>query len=99
MGIGPITCLRLLNNSLELSSGSYDESIKIWNLSNSEHFSLKSEKDSSWIMCLDQMSNGCLVSGYYNGLIRIWDLSEKECIKTIQAHTEDIRCVKFILKH
>src|SRR4051812_5878669 len=72
-----ITSLAVLSNG-NLASGSYDNTIKIWNVSNGTFDKKLTDHKNGlmWITTLVLLSNGDLVSGSLNGGIKIWDTNE-----------------------
>jgi WD40 repeat protein len=65
-----------------LISGSYDNTIKVWDGKN-EFTCIKTIFLSSTILCLLSLPSGYFVSGGVDGNIKIWDLCNYECINTI----------------
>jgi len=68
-----------------LVSGSFDETVKIWDVRNGECVAtLPAHSDP--VTCVDFNRDGtCIVSSSHDGLIRIWDVATGECLKTIYA--------------
>ena len=68
-----------------LVSGSFDETVKIWDVRNGECVAtLPAHSDP--VTGVDFNRDGtCIVSSSHDGLIRIWDVATGECLKTIYA--------------
>ncbi|ORY06343.1 WD40 repeat-like protein [Basidiobolus meristosporus CBS 931.73] len=47
------------------------------------------------VTCVDfDLSSRILVSGSTDTTVRVWDLDSYECVRTIQGHTDIVRCVQ-----
>ncbi len=68
-----------------LVSGSFDETVKIWDVRTGECVStLPAHSDP--VTGVDFNTDGtCIVSSSHDGLMRIWDVATGECLKTIYA--------------
>mmetsp|Transcript_12142 Transcript_12142/g.22739 ORF Transcript_12142/g.22739 Transcript_12142/m.22739 type:complete len:479 (-) Transcript_12142:79-1515(-) len=68
-----------------LVSGSFDETVKIWDIRTGECVStLPAHSDP--VTGVDFNRDGtCIVSSSHDGLMRIWDVASGECLKTIYA--------------
>ena len=68
-----------------LVSGSFDETVKIWDVRSDECIStLPAHSDPVTSVSLNR-DGTCIVSSSHDGLIRIWDVATGECLKTIYA--------------
>ena len=68
-----------------LVSGSFDETVKIWDVRSGECIStLPAHSDPVTSVSLNR-DGTCIVSSSHDGLIRIWDVATGECLKTIYA--------------
>ena len=68
-----------------LVSGSYDETIKLWDVRCGECVATL-PAHSNPVTCVDFNRDGTMiVSGSYDGLVRIWDTATCECLKTVYA--------------
>jgi len=86
-------CTLLTDATSFLFSGSYDNSIKFWNVSNTE-FIKTFRGHTDWIMCLTLIeSKSHLVSSSKDHTVKIWDLKTFECLSTLLHH----RCVTSLL--
>jgi WD40 repeat protein len=98
-----VLCLKLLestntNTKCLLASGSWDNLIKIWDLSLNGQclFTLNSQIEHS-IYCLEQLQNKeYLLAGSGDNLIRIWNLKTKLCVSTLVGHTNDVKCLRVL---
>ena len=70
----------------QLASGSYDKSIKIWNIDTGECI-LTLTGHSQEIHSLQLLANNQLASGSSDMTIKIWDMNLGECIRTLIGHS------------
>jgi len=82
-----VWCLNGLpnTNELEIISGSWDHSIKLWDLKKGQ--CLKTlESHSNWINCLLILKSTPdeLISGSCDKTIKIWSLNNGKCKKTLK---------------
>ena len=82
-------------NNEWLASGSYDDTIKIWNTSNwSEITTLTGHSDD--VISVDfSENNEWLASGSWDDTIKIWNTSDWSEIKTLTGHPDGITSVDF----
>jgi WD40 repeat protein len=67
-----------------LTSGSYDKTIKVWDLHSKECIAtLQGHEDEVSSLAV---SGSTLVSGSYDEKIKVWDLNSKECTATLRGH-------------
>jgi len=86
-----VMCLQFVNNTL--ATGSYDGTIKIWDLeTGTEKRTLRGH--TSGIRCL-QLSNCQVISGGMDRTIRIWNWVTGDLIKTVEGPTGDVLSVFF----
>lgn len=73
-----------------LASGSYDNTIKLWNLTkNKEIRTFKGH--SAWVAAVAiTPNNKSLVSGSYDNTIKLWNLVNGEQIRTFKGHSDSI---------
>lgn len=101
----PLFNFFLYKELLTLSQGSFDESVRIWDVrTGSCLHTLPAHSDP--VSSVDFSKDGSLiVSGSYDGLIRIWDASTGNCLKTLindenhpvyYFHFENINKLQFI---
>ena len=91
-----VFCIYLLSNGIELVSGSFDKTLKIWNIESGE--CLKTFENTSYIYCINQLSNDLIVSGSEDGSIKVWHLADGECHTTIYAHASLVTSIE-VLSH
>jgi WD40 repeat protein len=72
----------------KLLSGSWDNTIKIWDLSNPTCIATLQGHENS-VSSL-AVSNGKLFSGSWDKTIKIWDLSNHTCIATLSGHENSV---------
>ncbi|CAF0995100.1 unnamed protein product [Brachionus calyciflorus] len=84
-----VTSLILLENG-DLASGSYDKTIRIWNVNNS--YALKTiNTDSPYaILSLTLLPNGQIACASEDKIIKIYDKHNGGLIKTLEGHTSGV---------
>ncbi len=84
---GWINCLVMLNEN-KLASGSWDETIKIWDLPSGEcEMTLKGHSHEIYALIFVE---GKLISGSFDKTIKIWDPSTGECERTLKGHNNSV---------
>ncbi|KAI5465379.1 WD domain-containing protein [Mariannaea sp. PMI_226] len=86
-----VTCLQFDDNIL--ATGSYDTTIKIWNIETGEVMRTLRGHTSA-VRCL-QFDDTKLISGGFDKTIKIWNWQTGECLSTLQCHTEGVLSVHF----
>lgn len=81
-----IVCLQFLDNIL--ATGSYDATIKIWNIETGEEIRTLTGHRLG-IRCL-QMDDNKLISGGLDGSIKVWNWRTGECVATYSKHREGV---------
>ncbi|KAF2433637.1 WD40 repeat-like protein [Tothia fuscella] len=89
-----VTCLQFRANIL--ASGSYDTTIKIWNMESKEEIRTLKGNDGHTlgVRCL-QFDDKQLVSGSLDGTVKIWDWTTGQLIKTLTGPTQGVLSVHF----
>ena len=81
--------LLLMDGRLASGSGSSDKALKIWDLENKRcDCTLVGHKRE--IKCMQQMSNGWLLTGSVDKTIKVWNVKRKCCIQTLVSHFDAI---------
>src|SRR5207244_228907 len=70
----------------QLVSGSYDNTIRIWNLETGKE--IKQLVHAAKVLCIEKLNDRHLAVGDKYGDIRIWDLDTDTCIKLIKGSWE-----------
>ena len=79
-------------NGQTIASGSYDKTIKIWNVQTGEVNTLIGHGNA--ISSLAISSNGkLLVSGSWDRKIKLWNLETRELLRTFTGHSDDVESV------
>ncbi|AEO58236.1 hypothetical protein MYCTH_2305429 [Thermothelomyces thermophilus ATCC 42464] len=86
-----VTCLQLDDNIL--ATGSYDATIKIWNIETGEE--IRTLRGHTRGIRALQFDDSKLISGSLDHTIKIWNWHTGECISTLQGHTDGVVSVNF----
>lgn len=86
-----VTCLQFDDNIL--ATGSYDATIRIWDIETGEVMTTL-RGHASGIRTL-QFDDTKLISGSFDKTIKIWNWQTGECLSTLQCHTEGVLSVHF----
>lgn len=86
-----VTCLQFDDNIL--ATGSYDTTIKIWNIETGEV--LRTLRGHTSAVRTLQFDDSKLISGSFDKTIKIWNWQTGECVSTLQCHTEGVLSVHF----
>ncbi|KAK4464027.1 hypothetical protein QBC42DRAFT_172248 [Cladorrhinum samala] len=86
-----VTCLQLDDNIL--ATGSYDATIKIWNIETGEE--IRTLRGHTRGIRALQFDDSKLISGSLDNTIKIWNWHTGECISTLQGHTDGVVSVHF----
>lgn len=86
-----VTCLQFDHNIL--ATGSYDATIKIWNIETGEV--LRTLRGHTSAVRTLQFDDNKLISGSLDKMIKVWNWHTGECISTLQCHTEGVLSVHF----
>ncbi|GAO13089.1 uncharacterized protein UV8b_03467 [Ustilaginoidea virens] len=86
-----ITCLQFDHNIL--ATGSYDTTIKIWDIETGEV--IRTLRGHTSTVRTLQFDDSKLISGSFDKTIKIWNWQTGECLNTLQCHTEGVLSVHF----
>jgi len=75
---------------------SHDETVKLWNYDSGECIKQLPLDLSNGATCLKQASYNKVIAGYTDGTIKIIDIEADMCLKTINAHSDNVRCIQMI---
>ncbi|KAJ3325896.1 WD repeat-containing protein 5 [Boothiomyces sp. JEL0866] len=97
-----VFCVNYNPSCTLIASGSYDESIKIWDvkkgkclktLSGGKCLKYYTGHSNTSVCCIADFSTTAgkyIVSGSEDKLIYIWDLQSKEIVQTLQGHSDTV---------
>ncbi|CAI4218032.1 unnamed protein product [Parascedosporium putredinis] len=86
-----ILCLQFDDNIL--ATGSYDSTIKIWNIATGEE--LRTLRGHTGAVRALQFDDNKLISGSFDNTIKIWNWQTGECVNTLQCHSAGVISVHF----
>ncbi|KAK3045160.1 hypothetical protein LTS18_014430, partial [Coniosporium uncinatum] len=86
-----VMCLQF--DDTTLVTGSYDSTIKIWDIETGEEIRTLIGHDAG-VRCL-QFSDTCLVSGSLDNTIKIWDWRTGQCKRTLRWHTAGVISISY----
>ncbi|KAM0259857.1 hypothetical protein ACHAQJ_003101 [Trichoderma viride] len=86
-----VTCLQFDHNIL--ATGSYDTTIKIWNVETGE--CIRTLRGHTSTIRTLQFDDAKLISGSFDKTIKIWNWHTGECISTLQGHTDGVLSIHF----
>ncbi|KAK3331778.1 WD40-repeat-containing domain protein [Cercophora scortea] len=86
-----VTCLQLDDHIL--ATGSYDCTIKIWNIETGEE--IRTLRGHTRGIRALQFDDSKLISASLDNTIKIWNWHTGECISTLQGHTDGVISVHF----
>lgn len=76
-------------------SGASEGGMRLWNLADAEKVrDIVLPTPSAVLDMKVNWEKMQVVNGNFDGLLQLWDLNEGSCLKTIQAHEEEVSCVE-----
>ncbi|QDL08628.1 protein kinase [Brasilonema octagenarum UFV-E1] len=86
-------CIAISRDNSTVASGSYDKTIKIWNLADGSLIrTLTGHSDSVYSVAISQ-DGQTLVSGSKDKTIKIWNLADGSLIRTLSGHSNYVNAV------
>ncbi|NEP39779.1 MAG: tetratricopeptide repeat protein [Okeania sp. SIO2G4] len=90
-----VSCLAISPDGQILASGSYDDTIKLWQLSTGEEISTFTGHSDDVESVAFNPNGEILASGSYDHTIKLWQLSTGKKIRTLRGHSNDIESLAF----
>ncbi|HSK72972.1 MAG TPA: DUF4365 domain-containing protein, partial [Pyrinomonadaceae bacterium] len=90
---GRVFTVTITPDGKQIISGSFDETIRIWDLDSGRCLkTLKGHTSAIWVATITPDGKQ-IISGSFDDTIRIWDLHSGRCIKTLEGHTAAVLAV------
>jgi WD40 repeat protein len=90
-----VICLSYSTDGVQLASGSYDSTIRLWNITRRCHEATLVGHTRS-VECLSYSADGLqLASGSKDRTIRLWNLAQRCLEASLVGHTNGVRCLSY----
>jgi WD40 repeat protein len=77
----------------QLASGSYDGTVRLWNLGTGDWVAIATQSK-VWSIAFSP-DGSTLASGQHDGTVGLWDVATQTAIRTLRGHTAPVRSVAF----
>ncbi|RUP44968.1 quinon protein alcohol dehydrogenase-like superfamily [Jimgerdemannia flammicorona] len=88
-----VMCLQYDDSSNVLITGSYDKTVRVWNLETGK--TLRVLAGHTRCVRALQFDEAKLITGSMDNTLRIWNYHTGQCIRTLEGHTKGIICLHF----
>jgi WD40 repeat protein len=88
-----VRCLQYDDDRNMVVSGSYDSSVKTWDMTTGKCLNTL-RGHGNWVICLQTVADR-LVTGSSDKTLKMWDLEKNECMLTLQGHTHSVICLQW----
>jgi WD40 repeat protein/uncharacterized caspase-like protein len=93
--VSSVACF-LRDGSKRGLSGSYDGTVRVWDLETGQQLACFRPERSSWVWSVAAASDGrSALAGYSDGTVRLWDLHTGKELKSFAGHTASVCAVAF----
>jgi WD40 repeat protein len=80
--------MSLSSDGKTIYSGSFDKTIRVWNLENGECVQTLAGHSAA-VSCVSLSSDGkTMYSGSFDNTIQVWNLDNGECVQTLAGHSD-----------
>lgn len=86
-----VSSLAISPNGQILASGSFDKTIKLWQISTGEQLQTLSDHSEGILSIAMSQDGQTLISGSFDQTIKLWHLGRGELIDTLTGHTSSVR--------
>lgn len=83
------------NKSGLILSGSFDNSIKVWDISSGECVKTLLGH-SNWIFCIEILTSSLIASGSSDKNVHIWDIVSGKCVRILQGHLGSVYSIQVL---
>ncbi len=79
-----------MTDKKRIASGSYDNTIKIWNIKTQQY---KTNFENCSVSCLLEFDSQRIISGCLDGRLKVWNTKNEQCSLYLHGHTSTLTCI------